>query len=101
MTSGLRHTTHPLQLRAIEVVGPGYLRTTIVDALLALLKIVTVVAAIGIYRLIIEFENHRTYPVEEESVVSNHQECPIATIKIALEPLYHLKIEMVSGLIKD
>ena len=58
VSAGLWHATHPFQLRAIEVVGPGYLCPAVVEALLSLLQIIAVVATIGIDGLVVEFQNH-------------------------------------------
>ena len=101
MSSCLRHTAHPLQLCTIQVVSPGYLSTTIVDTFLALLKIIAIVTTISIYGLIIKLYNYRTNAIKEETIVSNHQQGLVATIKESLQPLNHLKIQVVGRLIKD
>ena len=48
---------HTVQFLAIQVIGPCYLRPRVVDALLALLQIVGVVAAVGIDRLVVDLQD--------------------------------------------
>ena len=57
MASGLRLTAHPIEFSAIEIIGSRYLCTLVVDALLALFQIVGVVASIGVYGAVVEFED--------------------------------------------
>ena len=40
MAACLWHTTHPLLLRAVQVVGAGYLSPLVVNAFLTLIQIV-------------------------------------------------------------
>ena len=101
MASGLRHAPHPLQFGAVEVVGSGNLRPTVVDALLALLEIVAIVAPIGVDRLVIEFEDDRADTVEEETVVGDHQQGLVAAVQEAFEPFDHLQVEVVGRLVED
>ena len=101
MSTGLRHPSHPLQLRAVEIVGTGDLCPAVVDTLLTLLKVVTVVAPIGIDGLVVEFEDDGAYTVEEEPVVGDHQQRLIAPAKETLQPLDHLKVEVVRRLVED
>ena len=101
MTSGLGHTAHPLQLCPVEIVGSGYLGTTVVYSLLTLLKIVAVVASVGVDGLVVELEDHGTYTVEEESVVGNHKKGLVPSAEISFKPFYHLKVKMVSWLVED
>ena len=91
---------HPFQLFPIEVVGPLNAGPRVVDALLALFQIIAEVAPIGVYRLVVEFHDDVAYAVEEESVVGHHEQRLVAPLQIALEPFYHLQVEMVGGLIQ-
>ena len=101
MSTGLRHASHPLQFRAVEVVGTGDLCPAVVDTLLALLEVVTVVAPIGIDGLVVEFEDDGTDTVEEKAVVGDHQQRLIAPAEETLQPLDHLKVEVVRRLVED
>ena len=56
---------------------------------------------IGIYRLIIEFEDEVAYVVQEESVMSNHQERYTRALQITLEPLYHIQVQVIGRLIQN
>ena len=58
VTTGLRHTAHPLQFGTIEIGGTSLLGTTIVNALLTLLKIIGIIATIGINGMVIQFEDY-------------------------------------------
>ena len=101
MTTSLRHTPHPLQFSAIEVISPRYLSPTVVDTFLALLKIITVIAAIGIDSLIVEFKDDRADTIEEETVVSHHQKRLVTTTEETFQPLNHLKVEVVGRLVEN
>ena len=100
VAAGLRHAPHPLQLRAVEVVGAGYLGTAVVYALLPLLQIVGVVAAIGIDGLVVEFEDNGADTVEEEAVVGHHEQRAVSARQVALQPLYHLQVQVVGRLVE-
>ena len=101
MTTSLRHATHPLQLRAIEVVGTGYLRPLGVDALLPLLQVIGVVAPIGIDGMVVQLHDDGAHTIQEEAVVGHHQQCPVTPCQIALQPFYHLQIKVVGRLVED
>ena len=100
MTTSLRLTTHPFQLRAIQVVGTCHLCPAVVDALLTLLQVVGIVAAIGIDGVVVQFQNHRAHTIQEETVVRHHQQRTVATRQKALQPFYHLQIQMVRRLVE-
>ena len=101
MSAGLRHATHPLQFCTVEVIGTSYLRPTVINTFLALLQIVAVIAAIGVDGLVVELEDDRTDTVEEETVVGDHQQCLVATAEETLQPLDHLKVEVVRRFVED
>ena len=101
MTSGLRHTAHPLQFRTIEIISPGYLRLAVVDTLLTFLQIVAIVTAIGIDGPVVELQDHGAHPVQEESVVGHHQQRLVAPVQESLQPLYHLQVQVVRGLVEN
>ena len=101
MTSGLRHAAHPFQFCTIQIVGSCNLRPAIVYALLTFLQIIAVVATIGIDGLIIQFQDDRADPIEEETVMRHHQKCLVTTIQESLQPFNHLQIQMVRGLIEN
>ena len=101
MTTSLRHATHPLQFRAIEVIGTSDLCTTGIDTLLTFLQVVGVVATIGIELTVIELQDAVAYTIEEITVVCDHEQGFVATLQESLQPLDHLQVEMVCGLIED
>ena len=70
-------------------------------ALLTFLKIIGVGAAIGVYGPVVEFQNDGTNAVQEETVVGNHKKGAVVARQVTLEPLYHLKVEVVSGLVEN
>ena len=82
MTTRLRHTPHPFEFGAVEIVGTGYLRPFVVETLLAFFQIVGVIAAIGIDSAVIEFEDHGADAIEEETVVGDHQQRPASAGQI-------------------
>ena len=100
MTSGLRHTTHPFQFCAIEVVCSRDFSTLIINTFLTLFQIVTVVAAIGVDGMVVELHNHRAHAIQEETIVGNHQQGLIASVQETLQPFYHFKIKMVCRLVE-
>ena len=78
MSTCLGLSAHPFQFAAIQIVGTLYFGTCGIDALLTLLHIVAEVAAIGIYGMVVEFENEVAHAVEEVAVVCHHQERLVA-----------------------
>ncbi len=74
VASSLRRGAHPLQFLTVEVIGTGYLRPTVVHTLLPLLKIITVVAAISIDRLIVKLKDDIAHMVEEIAVMGHHEQ---------------------------
>ena len=100
MSTSLRHATHPLQLRTIQVIGTSHLCPTVVDSLLAFLQIVRIVATIGIDSVVVQFKNDGAHPIQEETVVRHHQQGLVTTSQIAFQPFYHLQVQMVRGLVE-
>ena len=101
MAASLRHASHPLQLGTIQVVGTGYLCPLVVDALLAFLQVVGIVAAIGIDSMVVKLKDDRAHTVQEETVVGHHEQGAMASSQVALQPLYHLQIQMVGRLVEN
>ena len=50
--------------------------------------------------MVVQFEDDAANTVEEESVVGNHQQRAIATLQVSLQPFYHLKVQVVGGLVE-
>ena len=101
MATGLGHTTHPFQLSTIQIIGTHNLCTLVIDTLLTLLQIIGIIATIGIDGLVVEFQNDGAYPIQEIAVMSHHEQRLVTPLQIALQPLYHLQVQMVGGLVKD
>ena len=100
VTTGLGHAAHPLQFRTIQVVGTCYLGALVVDTLLALLQIVGIIAPIGIDGAVVQLQDDRADTVQEEAVVGHHQQRAVAPLQIALQPFYHLQVQMVRRLVQ-
>ena len=73
MSTSLRHATHPFKFCTVEIVGTGYFCPFVVNALLTLLKIVGIVATIGINGMVVQFEDEGADTVEEKAVVRHHE----------------------------
>ena len=101
MASRLRHSAHPVEFLSVQVVCTCYFGARVVYALLTLLEIIAVVAAIGVYFLVVKFQYHRAHLVEEKPVVGNHEQGFVATGKEAFQPFYHVEVKMVGWLIQD
>ena len=101
MSSGLRHSSHPVEFRPVEVRCPSHLSPSHFQALFTMFEEVGIVALIGVDRFFIELEDDGTDAVEEVAVVRDHQEGDVGAREIVLEPLYHLKVEVVRRFIKD
>ena len=100
MPTCLRHTAHPFELCTIEIVGTGYLCTPRVDTLLAFFQIVAVVAAICVERIVVKFDDNTAHTIKKKTVVSDHEKRLVATVEISLEPLYHVKIQMIGRFVE-
>ena len=101
MTSGLRHSAHPLQFPSVQVVGSHDLGPCIVDAFLPFLQIICIVATISIDGTVVQLQNQVTHLVQEITVVCHHQQCFVPSCQITLQPFNHLQVEMVRGLIEN
>ena len=100
VSAGLWHASHPLQFRAVQVVGACYFGPSVVYALLPFLKIVRVVAAIGVDGVVVKFQNDGAHAVQEEAVVGHHQQSLVASLQKSLQPLNHLEVEVVGRLVE-
>ena len=100
MSARLRHTAHPLQLRAIKVVRAGYLGIRRVDALLAFLQIVAIIPFVGIDLFVVDFQDFRADAIQKVAVVRDHQQAQCTLLQIFLQPFGHVKVQMVSRLIQ-
>ena len=101
MTSGLRHSAHPLQFPSVQVVGPHDFSPCIVDAFLPFLQIIRIVATVSIDGTVVQLQNQVTHLVQEITVVCHHQQCFVPSCQITLQPFNHLQIEMVRGLVEN
>ena len=101
MASRLRLTAHPVELFAQEVVGTVDIGVLHGNALLTFLKIIGIVALVGIERAVGKFDNPVAHVVEEVSVVGHHQDRHARVVEIVFEPLHHLEVEVVGRLVED
>ena len=101
MAAGLRHPSHPLQLRAIQVVGTGNFRIGRLDALLTFFQVITVISFIRIQLAVVYLYDFRTYPVQEITVVRHHEQTQASTVQVFLQPLGHVQVEVVGRLVQN
>ncbi len=99
--ASLWHAAHPLQLGAVEIVGPCDFRPLVVYPLLAFLQVIAVVAPVGVDALIRQFEDDVAHMVEEVAVVGHHEQGEGGAAQISLQPDNHLKVQMVGRLVKQ
>ena len=72
----------------------------IIHALLTFLQIVGIIASIGIDGLIVKFQDGIAHLVQEETVVSNHEDGLVSSVQVSLQPFYHFQIKVVGRLIE-
>ena len=101
VAAGLGHAAHPLQLGAVQVVGALHLHRLGVDALLPLLQVVAVVSLVGINRAVIYLDDFGADTVEEVAVVRHHEQCQVRPSQVFFQPLGHVEVEVVGGLVED
>ena len=101
MASSLRLSAHPVELFAIEVASSVDVGGCGCDALVALFEVVGVVAAVGVGRLVVEFDNGAAHSVEEVSVVGDKEEGLGVALQVFLQPLNHLQVKVIGGLVED
>ena len=101
MPAGLRHTTHPFQLSAIQIVGTGYFNIRCIDTLLTFLQVIAIISLILIDLTIVYFNDFGTDTVEEVTVVRHHEQTQVCAAQIIFQPFSHIKIEMVGRLIQN
>ena len=89
----------PLQLPAEDIADLVRLRIVIGYALVPFLKIVLVVATVGVHGPVIEFHHRIAHTVKEIAVVCNHQQSAAAATEIAFQEFYRLYVEVVGGLV--
>ena len=94
-------TPHPLELGAQQVARLLHLGVLRLDALGALLEVVVVVAVVGENLLLVHLNDAVAYVVEEVAVVGHHEQRHGAALQVVLEPLYHVDVEVVGGLVED
>ena len=92
--------THPVEFLAEQVVRLGYFRLLLLESFGAFLKIVVVIAFVGINAIDVDFHYLVAHIVEEISVVCNHQECDSASRQVIFEPLNGGDVEMVGRLVE-
>ena len=100
MTSGLRHTAHPFELRTIQVVGAFYLHRLGFDTFFAFFQIIAIIALVLVYPAVVYFNNLRTNAVEEVTVVRHHQQGQVGTAQIVFQPLGHVEVQVVGRFIQ-
>ena len=99
--AGLRHAAHPFELGAVKAACLSHLGALVGLALGLLLQIVVVAAFIVIEARIVEFVDVVANVVEEVAVVGHHKDCQPLAREELLEPLNHVYIQVVGGLVED
>ena len=97
----LRLAAHPVQLGAQQVAGPFHLGILGLDALGALFQVVVVVAAVGEDAVLVHLQDAVADVVQEVAVVGHHQQGHTAALQVVLQPLDHVDVEVVGGLVQD
>ena len=100
MTTCLRLAAHPVKLPAVEILGMLNFCSEIIHALLTFLQIVGIIASIGIDGLIVKFQDGIAHLVQEETVVSNHEDGLVSSVQVSLQPFYHFQVKVVGRLIE-
>ena len=90
---------NPFQLAAQDVVHLGSLGIVVVDSLLSLLQEVLVIAPVDIDRAVVKLEHSVADPVQEITVVSNHQQGAAGMAQIILQIFYSIDVQMVGRLV--
>ena len=92
---------HPLEFAAQKVPHLVGLGVPVGDAFGAFLEIVRVVALIDVDLPVVEFHHDVAHPVEEVTVVGDHEEGAARPSQVVLEVFDGVDVEMVGGLVKD
>ena len=101
MPTSLRHTTHPFQLCAIQIVGAGDLDIRCINTFLPFLQIITIVSFILINLTIVYFNDFGADTIQKIAVVRHHKQTEVGAAQIIFQPFSHIKIEVVGRLIQD
>ena len=51
--------------------------------------------------MIVELEDDVAHAIQEKPIVGHHQQRLVATVQIAFQPLNHVEIKMVGGLVEN
>ena len=94
-------TAHPVKLGAQQVAGTFHLHVLCLDAFGTLLQVVIVVTAIGEDAVLIHLQDAVADVVQEVAVVGYHQQGHTAALQVVLQPLDHVDVEVVGGLVED
>ena len=98
--AGLRHTSHPVQLGAIQAFGFFDLGAFVVFAFGFLLKIIVEGAAIVVQSAVVQLDNVLTDVVQKISVVRYHQYGQTLFAEEIFEPFNHTDVQMVGRLVE-
>ena len=101
MSACTRHAPHPIELFAIQIIGPCNLAIACLYALFTLLEVVTVVSLIAIQALAVEFEDVLTDAIEKIAVVRHHQQTEGSLTQVVFEPFNHLKVQVIGRFVKN
>ena len=100
VAAGRRGAAHPFQFAPVEVVGPLYFAVAGIDALLAFLEVVAVIAVVNVELARVKLHNLIADTVEEIAVVGDHQQSERRRLQKLLQPLYHVQVEVIGRLVE-
>lgn len=98
--SSARRSSDPAQFLPIELFEFMDFDPLILFTDRLMFKIIGIVAGKNDDFSSMEFEDMRTYPFKEISIVCDHEQCDAMILEISFKPFYHIKIEMVGRFIE-
>ena len=97
----LRLTAHPFKFCAQQIACTRSLCRKVLQAFLALLQEIAVIAFVAINLLVINLDNLIADIVKEIAVMGYHEQAAAKAREILLEPLHHFKVEVVGRLVEN
>ena len=99
--SRLRHTAHPVQLRAVQALGLLYLRALVVLAFSLLLYIIVVGAAVVVELAVVKLDDVLAHIVKKIAVVCHHKDGQPLLAQKLFQPFNHSYVEVVGRLVEQ
>ena len=100
MSTGLRHTAHPLQFRTIEVVGTDDFCIGGINPFLTLFQVIAIIAFIRINLLVVYLDDFGADSIQEIAVVGDHEQTQCTATQITFQPFGHFQVEVVGRFVQ-